>query len=268
MTRGRWIAIVVSLLIAATVSEGAAWASATATATAERPEGSRLALALLEADHGGRPRRDRTATMPRLGAERASILLRSLTLPGWGQASIGHRGSAQVFLIAETGIWTSFTAFRVQEQLRRLTYERTARLFAGIDVRGRNEEFRRIVGVYESSDEYNRLVVRRDAANLYYDDPEAYRAYIAAHELTGADTWTWDGDESQLRYRTERKRTERAALRANAALGLAIANRILSAFHVARYAGRPTAEGQSWNLECVPVPGDPLAFHVGVRTRF
>ena len=171
-------------------------------------------------------------------------------------------------MIAETGIWTSFTAFRVQEQLRRLTYERTARLFARIDVRGRNEEFRRIVGLYESSDEYNRLVVRRDAANLYYGDPEAYQAYIAEHELKGADTWAWDSDESQLRYRTERKRTERAALRANAALGVAIANRILSAIHVARYAGHPTTTSQSWNLECVPVLGDPVAFHLGVRTRF
>jgi len=257
-----------ALWLAAAVTGSAARADAAPPATIDPPQGSRLALALLEAEApaGRSPRRVRV--VPRLGAERASILLRSLTVPGWGQASVGRRGAAKVFLIAETGIWTSFTAFRVQEQLRRLTYERTARLFARIDVRGRNEEFRRIVGLYESSDEYNRLVVRRDAANLYYGDPEAYQAYIAEHELKGADTWAWDSDESQLRYRTERKRTERAALRANAALGVAIANRILSAIHVARYAGHPTTTSQSWNLECVPVLGDPVAFHLGVRTRF
>ena len=54
------------------------------------------------------------------------------------------------------------------------------------------------------------------------EDPDAYRAYIAEHELKGADVWAWDSEEHYLRYREERKHTQRAALRANAALALAI----------------------------------------------
>src|SRR5205809_966895 len=139
MVRGRGIVIAGTLWLVAVVTGGAARADDAPPATIEQPRGSRLALALLEADAsaGSQPKKNRVVVAPRLGAERASILLRSLTVPGWGQASVGRRGAAKVFLIAETGIWTSFTAFRVQEQLRRLTYERTARLFAGIDVRGR-----------------------------------------------------------------------------------------------------------------------------------
>jgi len=211
-------------------------------------------------------RRGDTAHARGLGVERARILLQSLTVPGWGQATLGRRTAAKVFLVTEVGIWASFTAFRIQEQLRRLTYQRTAQLFAGIDLRSRDEEFRRIVGQYPSSDEYNRLVVRRDAANLYYEDPDAYWQYIAEHELKGADTWAWYDEQSLRRYGDERKSTTRAALRANTALALAIANRLVSAIHAARYAGQVAP--RSWNLECVPVGGDPTAFHFGVRVQF
>ena len=205
---------------------------------------------------------------PRLGAERARILLRSLTVPGWGQATLGRGRSAKVFGVAELGVWTTFAAFRVQEHLRRDSYEVTARLFAGIDLDGRDEEFRRIVGFYPSSEEYNRLVVRRDAANLYYDNPTLYAEYIAEHELQGKDAWAWASSESYDRYQEQRKLTRKAALRANAMLGLAIANRLLSAVHAARYAGAAPASPQSWNIECGPRESDPSVMALGVKVRF
>ncbi len=217
------------------------------------------------ADSSARPRR----VQPVLDAARVRILLRSVTVPGWGQATAGHRTSATVFAIAELGVWGSFTAFKVQETLRRQSYERSARIFAGIDLRGRDEEFRRIVGSYLSSTDYDRYVVYRDAANLYYDDPARYRAYIAEHSLRGADVWAW-GSVDQLReYRGLRKYTQRAALRANAALALAVANRLVSVVHATRIAGRPPGKPRSWNLECAPAGGDdPTAFDLRLRTRF
>ena len=255
--RGWWLI----LLIAAPVPAGAI-------------EASRLALA--------KPAFDASATPPPaaegaggrrpqigLGGERARILLRSLTVPGWGQATLGRRKSAAAFGLVETGVWASFVSFRIQESLRRRSYENTARLFAGIDLDGRDEEFRRIVGIYPSSDEYNRLVVYRDAANLYYDDPEKYRQYIADHSLKGADAWAWDSFDSYGRYGEQRKQTRRAALRANAMLGLAIGNRLVSAVLAARHAGRaanPTTG--SWRLDCGPAPGDPLAMRLGVSLRY
>jgi hypothetical protein len=205
-----------------------------------------------------------------LGAERARILLRSLTVPGWGQATLGRKRSAVTFALLESGVWASFVSFRVQESLRRRSYENTARLFAGIDLEGRDEEFRRIVGIYASSQEYNQLVVYRDAANLYYDDPVKYREYIAQHELNGSDSWAWDSFESYDRYGEQRKHTRRAALRANAMLGLAIANRLVSAVHAARYAGSAgdNRSPRSWRLECGPAPGDPLGMRLGVSLRY
>ncbi len=228
-------------------------------------------LALSFGRRGARVPRAERATLPSgaLGAERARILLRSLTLPGWGQATLGRRTSALFFGLTETAIWGTFTAFRIQVAMREDAFLRTARLQAGIDLEGRDEEWRRIVGGFVSSDEYNLLVVARDAANLYYDDPVAYRAYLAEHSLAGADAWRWTSVEGQLRYRDQRKNAQRAAQRANTTLAVAVVNRIVSALHAARVAGRPAAAARSWQLEVVPVAcEDATAFQFRVRARF
>jgi hypothetical protein len=209
------------------------------------------------------------AGLPVLSAERAQILLRSLTVPGWGQATLGRNGAAKTFALVETGIWASFIAFHIQESMRIDSYERSARLNAGIDLSGRDEEYRRIVGGFLSSDDYNRLVVYRDAANLYYDDPVQYRAYIAEHELKGADAWSWASVEDLFQYRGQRKDSQRAQQRANTALALAVVNRFVSALHAARVAGLPPAPPRSWNFELAPADdGDLLALRCGVRARF
>jgi len=203
-----------------------------------------------------------------LSGDRARLMLQSLTVPGWGEATLGQRRSALAFGLVELGIWGSFTAFRIQEHMRRETYERTARLFSGIDLGGRDEEYRRIVGLYLSSEEYNRLVVRRDAANLYYGDPAAYDAYIAAHEIRGADAWAWASEADFLRYRAERQATQRAIKHAQDALALAVINRLLSVIHVSR-SHPSTATGQaSWRVECAPVGGDATAFRLALRADF
>ena len=218
-----------------------------------------------------RARSPRPAPTPEvLGSERARILLRSLTLPGWGQATLGHRTSAVFFGLTETAVWGTFTAFRLQVAMRQDAFLRTARLQAGIDLGGRDEEWRRIVGSFDSSDDYNRLVVARDAANLYYDDPVAYRAYIAEHSLKGADAWNWASPADQERYRSQRKSAQRASQRANTTLAVAVANRIVSALHAARIAGHPApAARSSWQFEVVPVEGnDATAFQFRVHARF
>lgn len=209
-----------------------------------------------------------SSAIPAFGTWRAKILLQSLTLPGWGQATLGRKTSAWVFGVTEVAVWSSFAAFKIQEQLRRESYEKTALLFAGVDLDGRDDEFRRLVGSYLSSEEYNQLVVFRDAANQHYDDPVAYREYIEAHSIGGANAWSWASVEDILRYRNQRQREQRAANRANTALALAIGNRILSAIHAARFAGATPPEQRSWQIEYAPSLEEPGDFRLGVRTTF
>lgn len=208
-----------------------------------------------------------------LGPERAAILLRSLTVPGWGQATLGHKGSAKAFAVVEAGIWTAFIAFRVQESMRTDTYLRTAQLSAGIDLRDDDDEFRRIVGAYASSDEYNLLVVSRDAANQFLSDPDnidmvGYRAYIEEHSLKGDQSWRWSDQQSFLKYGDQRQFAQKAGLRANTALGLAIANRLVSALHAARLAGRTHEKPQSWRLEVEPGLAEPGRFRAALTKNF
>jgi hypothetical protein len=239
-------------------------------------EGPGGPLALSFGRRGPKPPAASRAAVPAgvQGAERARILLRSLTLPGWGQATLGRRTSAVFFGLTETAIWGTFAAFRIQVAMREDAFVRTARLHAGIDVRGRDEEWRRIVGGYASSDEYNLLVVARDAANLYLADPAApdyagYRAYYEEHKLKGVDTWNWSSAEVQRYYRDLRKNAQRSAQRANTVLAVAVVNRIASALHAARVAGRPASAAHAWQFEVVPVAcEDATAFQLRVRTRF
>jgi hypothetical protein len=204
-----------------------------------------------------------------LNAERAKVMLQSLTLPGWGQLTTGHPRAARVFGVIDAGIWASFVAFEVQQHLRTDAAIRTAREFAGIDLSGRSEEFRRIVGSYPSSDDYNVLVVFRDAANLYYNDPAAYRAYIAQHQIGGAQSWSWTDPESFDRYRAQRKDAQRAGLRANTALALAIANRLVSAVHAAGVGGRKPPAGHSLRFEVTPdFSQGPVAVRFGLGASF
>lgn len=210
-----------------------------------------------------------------LGPERARILLQSLTVPGWGQATLGHGTSAQFFAFTDLAIWVGFASFRTQEQMRRESFRKTALLGAGIDLRGRDEEYRRIVGAFISSDEYNLLVVSRDAANLYLRDlsnPDmaGYRAYIEKYSLKGSDAWNWTSQADFERYSAQRKDAQRASIRANNMLALAVANRIVSALHAARLAGRTKPKSEhAWRFEFAPAPGDDAtAFQAALRTSF
>jgi hypothetical protein len=222
---------------------------------------------------GTKPNAEATDPDAGLGPERAAILLRSLTVPGWGQATLGHKGSAKAFALVEAGIWTAFVAFRVQESMRTDTYLRTAYLSAGIDLRDDDDEFRRIVGAYSSSDEYNLLVVSRDAANQFLSDPDhpdmvGYRAYIEQHSLKGDQSWRWSDQASFLKYGDQRQFAQKAGLRSNTALGLAIANRLVSALHAARLAGKPHEKSQSWRFELEPGLAEPGRYRAALTKNF
>lgn len=241
-----------------------------ATAFAAPGSGSSLALPALD------PELLASADQATLGADpeaalttdRARIILRSLTLPGWGQATLGAKTSAWVFGLIEAGIWVSYAAYQTQSYVRTDSYLRTAELQAGIDLRGRDDEFRRIVGSYASSEEYNRLVVYRDAANLYYDDPARYWSYIDANVLRGENTWTWQDPESFVRYQDQRKEAQRSENRANTALALAVANRLASALHASFLASR-AGQQNAWRLELAPDPAaGPSAVRWGIRRDF
>jgi hypothetical protein len=168
---------------------------------------------------------------------RVKALALSALLPGAGQYYAGKKGRANFFFLAESAIWTSFVVFEVQGYLRKGNYRDYAELMTGVDTEDKSDEFLRIIGQYMQSDpgpgSYNESI-RREARALYPDDRERQEQYLLENGYFGDDAWQWQSEEDQARYRDLRKKSQLSFRRATYMLGLAIANRILSAMDAAR----------------------------------
>jgi len=154
---------------------------------------------------------------------------RSLVIPGWGALHAGYRNVGLAFIVADAALWATVAVSSGQGSMRIHSSFDTAELYAGIDLRSRDDDFRKLVSNYSSSDEYNRLVVMREAASLYYGDFASYEAYIDRHSLKGADTWNWTDPSQWDTYRALRKTSERAYQRARFAVAGLIVNRFAAA---------------------------------------
>jgi len=154
---------------------------------------------------------------------------RSLVIPGWGAMHAGYRNVGLAFMVADAALWATVAVSSGQGSMRIHSSFDTAELYAGVDLSGRDDDFRKLVSNYSSSDEYNRLVVMREAASLYYGDFASYTAYIDRHSLKGADTWNWTDQNQWDTYRALRKTSERAYQRARFAAAGLIVNRFAAA---------------------------------------
>jgi len=159
---------------------------------------------------------------------------RSLLIPGWGSLHQGHRNVGLAFLVVEAGLWTTVAVSSGQGSKRSDSALETAQLYAGIDLESHDDNFRKLVSNYQSSDEYNRLVVMREAASLYYGDFASYSAYIDRHSLKGADTWNWSDETQWSSYQDLRRSSERAYQTARFAAAGLIVNRIVAAIVASR----------------------------------
>jgi hypothetical protein len=181
---------------------------------------------------------------------------KSLLIPGWGQLATGHHTQAAVFAALEFGTWAAFGTFERQGALRRSSYFATAQQFAGIDLKGKTDDMRRLVGQYQSNDVYNQFVVLREAA-YFFSDSVSRAQFIAAHYLGPDDAWSWDSFDAFQVYRAQRRSSEQAFQRARYALGFAVVNRFVSALAAARQAAALRKAARAADVG--GVPGRPSA---------
>lgn len=187
----------------------------------------------------------------------AGAALRSLLIPGWGQLATGHKTQAAIFGSLELGTWASYVTFQRQGALRRDSYFMTARLFANIDLKDKDESYRKLVGQYRSSEVYNQYVVLREAT-FFYEDPTERQQYIDSRSISDANAWSWgDSFDEFQRYRAERRASEQAFKNGQYALGFAIINRLVSAIAAARVAASRRSHERA--LEGEAAPGHPTA---------
>jgi len=181
---------------------------------------------------------------------------KSLLVPGWGQLVTGHHTQAAIFAALEFGTWVTYGTFQRQGALRRDSYFATALQFAGIDLHGKPDNLRVLVGQYQSNAVYDQYVVLREAAYFFTDSTQRAQ-FIATHYLGPADAWSWDSFDAFQVYRAQRRSSEQAFQRARYAVGFAVVNRLVSAIAAARQA---TALRKAAHAADVGgVPGRPAA---------
>jgi len=239
-TRDRVVATILAILCTAALAASAsAYAPPSVAMTIATPDfGAFTQATVARSGDPGAP-----ADSPQIqedpGKSRAKALALSSLLPGAGQYYAGRKGRAVFFFLTESAIWTTFVVFEVQGYLRKDSYVDFATLMAGVDAAGKSDDFYRALGRYAQSDpgpgSYNEDV-RREARALYPDDKQRQDQYLQENGYFGKNAWQWQTVEDQAYYRGLRKKSQKAFNRATYMLGVAAANRILSAMDAARSA--------------------------------
>jgi hypothetical protein len=153
-------------------------------------------------------------------------LLYSLVLPGAGQHYLGNHGRARLMYVAEAGVWTAFTGFRIQGSMREDRYREMARLFAGVE-RSIDDDYAVALAHYNSSEDYN-IDVMREARYLYPDDRGRQLAYFDENGYFGSSAWEWDSPERREEFEDTRTWSRESYRRAVLTTGFAVLNRVVS----------------------------------------
>lgn len=199
--------------------------------------------------------RVRRAESPKKGGRKALLL--SLLLPGMGEMSLGEKGRATGFFVAEGAIWTHFVWFQVAGHLRKDNYIEQAQRHAGITVSDADDTYWKLLGQYQTSqgtgpDAYEEAL-RREARDNFPGDPAAQDAYVAERLPTGGSAWSWSSEQAQTGYRETRESSRRAYDRSKYSIAAAIVNRIVSAIDtqvIRKRAGEKVSRSET--------PGTPL----------
>jgi hypothetical protein len=151
----------------------------------------------------------------------------SALLPGLGQQYVGRSKRAGFFYAVEAAIWTAFAVYRIQGEERRDRMVEFAGVHAGAPEGGEDDYYEHI-GLWSSLEQWHDIV-RRDARAFFPEDPAAQADYFERNKrYDEAEAWAWPDDETRLRYRVLRSKSEGAFRNSRHAVGGAILNRFAS----------------------------------------
>jgi hypothetical protein len=121
--------------------------------------------------------------------------------------------------------WAGFSWYRSsQEQDARLI----ARQYAGADITIKDPKYYRALERYLNADEYNEDV-RREARELYPDDPDAQRRYFESHGYFNERQWQWQSDSIRIfSYWQTRKSARTAGMAVSFVSAALVLNRLVS----------------------------------------
>jgi hypothetical protein len=162
----------------------------------------------------------------------------SLLLPGMGELYADGFESGKYFLIAETGLWLTYTGFEAYGHWLQNDARSFAARHASVTVDGKDDQFFIDIGNFLNVYEYNEKKLRdRDPARLYNPN--------------GPYFWQWDTDASRARFRDLRVKSDNVLNNVRFVVGAIIVNHIASAINAARLASRWNRElsKNGWQIE-------------------
>lgn len=151
----------------------------------------------------------------------ALAMILSLLVPGAGEAYVGNQKRAYAFFAAEVLLWSSYfgvDAYGKSVEKDAVNYGSN---YSGVDLHGRNRDFRTDVSFYQSMDEFN-------------TDQLQNRNYSRVYKKTDENNWDWQGSEANRKsYRKLLLRGRDFQNRAKFAGFAIFANHVISAIHSA-----------------------------------
>lgn len=157
-------------------------------------------------------------------------VLYSLLIPGLGQQYLGSQKAANAFYLLEAGIWTTFIVLETQGYLREQDYEEHARTFAGVTSTGHSDDYYGLVSQYGSWTEYEADIKREGRAALYPDaGADVLEQYFVSNRVGDFEPWVWRNTEERQAFQQTRADSKIAYRRGIYVVGLALANRVISA---------------------------------------
>ncbi|MCK5127458.1 MAG: hypothetical protein KAR42_14475 [candidate division Zixibacteria bacterium] len=148
-------------------------------------------------------------------------LLLSFLLPGAGEYYAGAKTRGQIFMGVEAAIWTGFIGYQVYGNWKEDDYKRIATAHADVNHDGKDDVFYDMIGFYSNRTEYNQF------GRLFYPD----RPYYADND---SYYWQWDSEARRLEYKRLKEDSKTALRNSTFMLGLALANRVVSAIDTYR----------------------------------
>ncbi len=151
-------------------------------------------------------------------AGRGKVFLKSLLIPGWGQYSLGAKGAARTFFIAELALWGTALAFHTYGNWLKDDYIDLAAAHAAVNPRHQKNQFWIDVGNFNSVVDYNEEKLRQ-------------RNVAALRDPAGPESWRWDTTENRRQFEDLRIRSDRAYERSSFTVAGVVVNHLISAIH-------------------------------------
>lgn len=192
-------------------------------------------------------------------SQRIAIVTSAL-LPGSGQLLMNARKRGEIILWLDGILWTGWATL----SWYRINLEQDALLiasqYAGANIFTKDPRYYRALERYNSSSEYNETI-KKEARELYPNDPDAQRRYFQSHAYYGQWEWKWQSDSIRIfSFWKTRKSARSAGIAASFLVSALVLNRVISLIDCVFFLPETHL---SRRIDITPIPS-----YLGIQLRY